>query len=84
MANSTEVSVIDVYQRHGVAWAKLRSSRLVERAWIDRFCGLIPEGGLIVDIGCGSGPPIAGELIGQRWLGLSEQPRGVVKWIAAG
>lgn len=63
MTDSTEVSVIDVYQRHGAAWAKLRNSRLVERAWMDRFCGLIPEGGSIVDIGCGSGLPIAVELI---------------------
>lgn len=63
MTGSTQVSVIDVYQRHGAAWAKLRNSRLVERAWIDRFCGLIADGGSILDIGCGSGLPIAGELI---------------------
>ena len=63
MTDDTEVSVIDVYQRHSAAWAKLRNNRLVERPWIDRFCRLIPHGGSIVDIGCGSGLPIAGELI---------------------
>lgn len=63
MTDSTEVSALDVYQRYGAAWAKLRNNRLVERAWIDRFCGLIPDGGSIIDIGCGSGLPIAGELI---------------------
>ena len=59
----TKISVIDVYQRHGEAWAKLRNNRLVERAWINRFCALIPSEGTVVDIGCGSGLPIAGELI---------------------
>jgi hypothetical protein len=59
MADVTEISVIDVYQRHGAAWAKLRNNGLVGRPWIDRFCALIPAGGEIVDIGCGSGLPIA-------------------------
>lgn len=63
MADDTEFSVIDVYQRHGSAWAKLRDNGLIERSWIDRFCALVPVGGKIVDIGCGSGLPIAAELI---------------------
>ncbi len=63
MADDTEISVIDVDQRHGAVWAKLRNNALIERSWIDRFCALIPVGGEIVDIGCGSGLPIAAELI---------------------
>jgi len=63
MTDDTGLSVIDVYQRHGAAWASLRGNRLVERGWIDRFCALVPAGGDIVDIGCGSGLPLAGELI---------------------
>jgi hypothetical protein len=63
MTDHTEGSVIDVYQRYGAAWAKLRDTRLVERPWIDRFCALIPAGGAVLDIGCGSGLPVAGELI---------------------
>ena len=63
MNDDTGLSVIDVYQRHGAAWASLRGNRLVERGWIDRFCALVPAGGDIVDIGCGSGLPLAGELI---------------------
>ena len=70
MADVTEISVIDVYQRNGAAWAKLRNIGLVERPWIDRFCALIPAGGEIVDIGCGSGLPIAAELI-ERGFGVT-------------
>lgn len=63
MTRSAEASVIDVYQRHGAAWAKLRSDHLMEATWLDRFCNLLPAGAPVLDIGCGSGLPIARELI---------------------
>lgn len=56
-------SVIDVYHRHGSAWAELRSDHLVEGRWLDRFCDRLPVGAAVLDIGCGSGLPIARELI---------------------
>ena len=55
--------VIDVYRRHGAHWAELRGDRLAEGAWLDRFCALLPAGAEVLDIGCGSGVPIARELI---------------------
>jgi len=58
-----EDSVIGVYQRHGATWAGLRGERLSEGSWLDRFCALIPSGGPVLDIGCGSGVPLARELI---------------------
>lgn len=67
MTTNADFSVIDVYQRHGVAWAKLRSDELVEKRWLDRFCALLPAGASILDIGCGSGLPIARELIRRRF-----------------
>ena len=63
MINSDDESVVDVYQRHGQAWAALRGDRLTEVAWLDRFCALLPAHASVLDIGCGSGVPIARELI---------------------
>jgi SAM-dependent methyltransferase len=76
MTSSTNVSVIDVYQRHGVAWARLRRDELVEKPWLDRFCALVPTGAAVLDIGCGSGLPIARELIlrGYDVTGLDATP----------
>ena len=36
---------------------------MVERGWIDRFTSLPPADATILDIGCGSGRPIAVELV---------------------
>ncbi|MBR1151424.1 trans-aconitate 2-methyltransferase [Bradyrhizobium sp. JYMT SZCCT0428] len=51
--------IIELYQRHARAWAQDRGNRLMERAWLDRFCALLPGGASVLDIGCGSGEPIA-------------------------
>lgn len=63
MSHRSEDSVIDVYQRHGLAWAALRGQELVETSWLDRFCNLLPDGAPVLDIGCGSGVPLACELL---------------------
>ena len=51
--------IIDLYERHAETWDRERWRNLFERPWRDRFLTLIPHGGEIVDIGCGSGEPIA-------------------------
>jgi SAM-dependent methyltransferase len=56
-------NVLGVYERQGLAWAGLRSQALVERAWLDRFMSLLPAGGAVLDIGCGSGLPIGRALM---------------------
>ncbi|MDP9095773.1 MAG: class I SAM-dependent methyltransferase [Pseudomonadota bacterium] len=56
------LSVLETYQRHGAAWAGLRGDRLDEGPWLDRFCALLPPAATVLDIGCGSGHPIAAEL----------------------
>lgn len=64
MAGSTDTSPIGVYQRHGPAWAALRAKQgLAEAPWLDRFRALLPASAPVLDIGCGSGVPIARELV---------------------
>ena len=68
--------VIDVYQRHGAAWAELRGDHMTEARWLDRFCALLGPDATVLDIGCGSGRPIAGELLrrGVAVTGLDGTP----------
>lgn len=60
---SKATSIVDVYQRHGAAWVGLRTSEPVEVHWLDSFCDLLPAAGAVLDAGCGSGVPIAAELL---------------------
>ena len=63
------MKVIDLYERHARAYDADRSRSLQERAWLDRFLGHVPAGGTVVDLGCGSGEPIARYLI-DRGIGV--------------
>jgi SAM-dependent methyltransferase len=60
--------IIALYERHAHAWDADRGSELVvERAWLDRFLGLLPPGTSVLDLGCGSGQPIARHLIARKF-----------------
>ncbi len=48
-----------VYERNAARFDAERPKRLHERVWLDRFRELLPEGGTILDAGCGAGEPIA-------------------------
>lgn len=53
-----------LYERHAGAWDRARGSgAFEERPWIDAFATHVPSGGAILDIGCGSGAPIARHLV---------------------
>lgn len=56
---SESEAIIGLYQRHAAAWARDRGKGLFEQAWLDRFRRLLPPGAAVLDIGCGSGEPIA-------------------------
>jgi SAM-dependent methyltransferase len=68
--------IIGLYDRHAEAWDKDRSRSLFERPWLQRFAELLPPRGSILDIGCGSGEPIAGFFIraGYRVHGVDSSP----------
>ena len=55
--------IVDLYDRHAAVWDQDRSKSLFEKPWLDRFLALLPAGGSILDIGCGSAEPIARYLI---------------------
>ena len=61
--------IIGLYQRKAREWARDRglSSSLFEKPWLDRFRSLLPSGGSILDIGCGSGEPIARYFVEERY-----------------
>ena len=68
--------IVGLYQRHARQWAADRGNRLMERAWLDRFRSVLPAGGAVLDIGCGSGQPIARYLIeqGHAVTGVDSSP----------
>jgi SAM-dependent methyltransferase len=68
--------IIGLYDRHAETWSGERSQSLLEKPWLKRFLELVPPGGSILDIGCGSGEPIASFVIrsGYRLHGIDSSP----------
>lgn len=59
--------IIDLYSRRAADWDADRGHDGVpfEKPWLDAFLAYVPAAGSILDLGCGSGRPIARYLIGQ-------------------
>ncbi|MCU4587682.1 class I SAM-dependent methyltransferase [Acinetobacter ursingii] len=56
--------IIQIYQKYGRDWTELRGDYLYEKAWLDRFLALLSSTDAnVLDLGCGSGQPIAAYLI---------------------
>lgn len=53
----------DVYERRAREFDRERTKTLFERPWLERFCASLNAGARILDLGCGSGEPIARYLI---------------------
>lgn len=60
-------AIEDIYERHAEQFdARRRSSKtFLEAGWLARFLALASPDGRILDLGCGSGYPIAAHLIEQ-------------------
>jgi SAM-dependent methyltransferase len=68
MASHSE-RIIDLYERNAHHYvADRRRVGWDESAWLDRFTGLLPQRASILDIGCGSGEPIARYLIERSFV----------------
>lgn len=67
-----------LYHEHAPVWHELRDTGLFERPWLDAFRSALPVEGAarILDLGCGSGLPVAAEMIarGHRVTGLDAAP----------
>lgn len=73
-ANHSEISetVVDLYRDHAADFDRLRGKEMVEAPWFERFLSHLSPASHLLDIGCGSGEPIARYLIehGHRVTGV--------------
>jgi SAM-dependent methyltransferase len=69
--------IIGLYEENAAEWDRLRGpGSLFEKPWLDRFLGLLGPGASILDLGCGSGRPIAAYFIrgGYAVTGVDSSP----------
>lgn len=68
--------VVSLYERHARAFDRDRSRSLPERAWLERFLTHVRPDGTVLDVGCGSGEPIASYLLdrGRAIVGVDASP----------
>lgn len=69
-------STRDVYERQAAAYDAKRSQALFEARWLARFTAALPAKGHVLDLGCGTGRPIAGWFIAEGFevIGMDFSP----------
>lgn len=56
--------IIDHYERHARDWdADRRNAGWNDKPWHDRFIAELPAGAMLLDLGCGSGSPVAQHMV---------------------
>lgn len=69
--------IIAHYERHALQWdADRQAGTWLEKPWHDRFIAALPAAADVLDIGCGSGRPVAEHLAAQgcRVTGIDSSP----------
>lgn len=59
MSVSPSDANLDVYDAAAAAYDRSRSQALFEARWLARFASCLTPGGRVLDLGCGTGQPIA-------------------------
>jgi SAM-dependent methyltransferase len=75
--SSPAARIIGLYDENAAEWDRLRGpGNLFEKPWLDRFVSLLGPRATILDLGCGSGRPIATYLIGSGYAvtGVDSSP----------
>lgn len=79
-------NIIPLYQQNSAFWDSQRNggqgdSPRCEVPWLERFLAQLPPNGHILDIGCGSGEPIAGYFIRQGFnvTGIDGAPAQIAR-----
>jgi SAM-dependent methyltransferase len=68
--------IISLYDRLANEYDRDRGRTLLEKEWLDRFLDHVPDGGTVLDLGCGMGEPIAQYILslGYRIVGCDSSP----------
>lgn len=58
-------AIVDLYDRRAADWIDDRGAVLkqADRIWLDRFMAALEPGDVVLDLGCGSGRPMAAALL---------------------
>lgn len=75
--NKLADGIIGHYERHALAWDADRAcSPWNDRPWHDRFVAMLSKGAHVLDLGCGSGSPVAHHMATQgfRITGIDSSP----------
>jgi len=77
MMNRLSDRIVGHYERHATAWdADRAGSAWNDKPWHDRFVAMLPKGASILDLGCGSGSPVARHMAAQglKITGVDSSP----------
>ena len=76
MPESSAQRIVGLYERHARAFDRDRGKTLIEQNWLDRFLAELTGDRRVLDVGCGTGEPIAGYLLrsGCRVVGVDSSP----------
>ena len=82
MTDDLSACIVGHYERHASAWEADRlNCTWNDKPWHDRFVAALPFGARVLDLGCGSGAPVALNMAacGLRVTGIDSSPRLIAR-----